>query len=89
MVLLSSDQVSQEFGEMALKGLSQHGTNQVTSEKQLPKRTTATEATFRAELYGSKASYRTGFPSLNIPRSSVLMCYIANLKDFLEQNKDS
>jgi len=40
IVLLSSVQVSQDSGEKALKGLSQSGTKEVTSKKQIPKRAT-------------------------------------------------
>lgn len=89
MVLSSSVQVSQESGELELKSLPQCGTKQVTSKKQIPKKAAATGAISPAEQWGSKASYRNGLPYLNIPGSSVPMCYIANLKDFLKQNEDS
>lgn len=55
MVPFSSVQVSQESGEMLLKGLSQHGTKQVTSKKQIPKRATETEAIFPVELCSARA----------------------------------
>lgn len=62
----------------------------VTRKKQIPKRVAATNAIFPAELHGSKNHfYRNRFPSLNIPVNAVPVCYTANVKDFLKQNKNS
>lgn len=77
------------MAELGAKVCHKHGMEQVTRKKQIPKRAAATNANFPAEIYGSKTFYRNGFPSLNIPVSSVPMCYTANVKDFLKQNKNS
>lgn len=88
MVLFSSVQVSQESGEMALKDVTNMAQNKLLARSNFQKRPQQLKQHFLLSSV-SKASYRNYFPSINIPRSSVPMCYIVNLKDLLKQNRDS